>query len=224
MLKRRIHLLVLLLTVWGIACPRLAVALVDQTGPSTWIASLSRRDFESASLPDGNGKQRESNWCWAACVQMVLRYHGLDVNQEQVVKRIFGDLRDKPATPEMVLKALNASAFSTKGIPAKIAAMDYRFQDGMYIQDLGRDWPLIIGLKGGVPNATGHCYVLVAVKYTEARDGGLKPQTFYLMDPWPGNETRVEMTEPEFARRFGFAVRIHVSREHPTNIHKGTGD
>ena len=166
MSNRALRLLVLVLVLSGLALPRAAVALVDQTGPSTWIASLPRKDFEAQVRPDQNGKQRESNWCWAACVQMVLQYHGLDVTQEQVVQRIFGDLRDRPATPEMVMHALNATAFSTKGIKARIAALDYRFQDSMYIQDLGRDWPLVVGLKGGVPIATGHCYVLVAVKYS----------------------------------------------------------
>lgn len=200
-----------------------AAALHNPSGPNAWIASVPKADFESQALPDGKGKQRESNWCWAACVQMVLRYHGLAVTQEQVVQRIFGDLRDSTATEDQVLKALNATAFSTKGVKAQIQAMFYRFQDSMYVQDLSRDWPMIVGLKGGVPNAPGHCYVLVAVRYTEAKDGSLKPQTFFLMDPWPGNQTRIEMQEPEFARRFGFCVRIRVSRAEPTNIQKGTG-
>lgn len=213
---RLLHVIAALL----LAAP--AFALNDQSG-DTWIASVPRADFESVAAPDGGGKQRESNWCWAACVQMVLRYHGLAVSQEQVVQRIFGDHRDSTATEDQVLKALNATGFSTKGIKAKIQAMFYRFQDNLGIQDLSRDWPLIVGLKGGVPNAPGHCYVLVAVRYKEAQDGRLQPLTFFLMDPWPGNQTRIEMSESEFARRFGFAVRIRVQRAEPTNIQKGTG-
>ena len=205
-------LLVAVLLCAAVVAPRPALSLTTQTGPTQWIASVPRADFELAAKPAGAGKQRESNWCWAATVQMVLHFHGIAVTQEQVVSRIFGGLIDRPASPEMVLNALNASAFTQSGAQARITATSYRFQDASYIQDLTRAWPLIVGLKGGVPNAPGHCYVLVAVRYTEAKDGRLVPQSFFLMDPWPGNQTQVELSEPEFGRRFGFAVRVRVQR------------
>ena len=42
------------------------------------------------------GKQRSLNWCWAACIQMVLNFHRIPVTQEQVVKKTLGKLVDRP--------------------------------------------------------------------------------------------------------------------------------
>lgn len=35
-------------------------------------------------------RQEEDCWCWAACVQMVLNYQGVDVDQEDLVRRAKG--------------------------------------------------------------------------------------------------------------------------------------
>ena len=35
-------------------------------------------------------RQEKDCWCWAACVQMVLNYQGINVDQEDVVRRAKG--------------------------------------------------------------------------------------------------------------------------------------
>ena len=34
--------------------------------------------------------QRNSQWCWAAAIQMVLNYYGVNILQEQIVARTYG--------------------------------------------------------------------------------------------------------------------------------------
>ncbi|WGF93340.1 hypothetical protein [Aequorivita marisscotiae] len=35
-------------------------------------------------------RQESQNWCWAACIQMVLDYQGLEVGQCEIVNNAFG--------------------------------------------------------------------------------------------------------------------------------------
>ena len=81
--------------------------------------------------PDGNGNknkyiaeatlneispviQRSSVWCWAACAEMVQRYYGVDITQEEIVNRVknaFGEQTSQPvieaATKREIMLALN---------------------------------------------------------------------------------------------------------------------
>jgi hypothetical protein len=38
------------------------------------------------SRPATDGRQRRENWCWAACSQMVMNYHGLEQTQEDLAR------------------------------------------------------------------------------------------------------------------------------------------
>src|SRR5258708_30757111 len=51
--------------------------------------------------------QQRSNWCWAACIEMVFRYRGLRLTQERIVEETFGGDVNRPGTPEEILENLN---------------------------------------------------------------------------------------------------------------------
>src|SRR5262245_47098196 len=86
-----------------------------QIGPNSYIAGIQTREFQYFAAPEVAGRQRQQNWCWAACVQMVLNYHGLYVTQEQVVQRIFGQQADSPADENRILTALSGWAPDIRG-------------------------------------------------------------------------------------------------------------
>lgn len=50
-------------------------------------------------------KQEEPVWCWAACAEMILRFHGIETKQSEIAKRIDG------VDSEGVLKVEAASRF-----------------------------------------------------------------------------------------------------------------
>ena len=52
-------------------------------------------------------RQYKDNWCWAACVQMVLDYYGIDVTQPRIVERAYGDDYDFTANKNDIIGALN---------------------------------------------------------------------------------------------------------------------
>lgn len=190
--------------------PNHGQADIQQLGPNYFVAGISTGEFEFFTAPQQNGRQRQSNWCWAATTQMVLNYHGLYVSQEQIVARIFGNLIDAPAQPQQILAALSGWAPDTRGRFSQIFANTYVLQGSDIVNDLANKWPLIVGLKQ--PSQIGHAYVLTAVFYTVGPGNQPIFDKVVLRDPWPSNESRIEMSWQEFQSRIQFLARVYVNR------------
>lgn len=195
------------LSIAGLLSP--AAGEVVQTRPGLFVAGVPSDQFDFFAAPEQDGRQKQQNWCWAACVQMTLNYHGLLVRQEDVVQRIFGAQVDQPGTPPMILAALSGWAPDQRGRHSAIHASPYVMRGSDIVRDLGNRWPLIVGLKG---DPVGHAYVLTAVVYTVDRYNEPIFQSVVLRDPWPDSPSRKEMTWEEFQRNLMFMARVSVSR------------
>ncbi|MFT5782328.1 MAG: hypothetical protein ACI9EB_001715 [Pseudomonas sp.] len=187
-----------------------AVADVRQLGQNYFVAGVPSEEFDFFAAPQQNGRQRQSNWCWAATTQMVLNYHGLYVTQEDIVSRIFGGLIDSPGQPEQILIALSGWAPDARGRFSQIYASPYILQGSEIVNDLTNKWPLIVGLKQ--PSQIGHAYVLTAVYFSADQYNQPIFDRVVLRDPWPNNPSRLEMSWNEFQSRVLFAARVHVQR------------
>ena len=53
------------------------------------------------------GGQHLSQWCWAACIEMVFRYYGHSVPQERIVTETWGGIVNLPGQPGQILANLN---------------------------------------------------------------------------------------------------------------------
>lgn len=187
-----------------------ARADVAQVAPGVYVAGVPTTQFEWFAAPSLGGKQRQANWCWAACIQMVLNYHGLYVSQEQIVARVYGALVDQPGDLGQMLYALQGWAPDVRGRASQILATSVNITANDVVGDLTNRWPLIVGLKG---QPIGHAYVLTAVTFKDdPRTGGRTMQSVVLRDPWPGNPSRVEMSWSEFVARVETIVRVRVVR------------
>lgn len=198
-------------------------------GPNSYIAGVPTDKFRYSAAPEVEGRQRQENWCWAACVQMVLNFHGLCVNQEQVVQRIYGQQVNRPATNAQILTALSGWAPDECGRPAAITASPYAWDEAV-IDDLAYDWPLIVGLDN--KDGSGHAYVLTAVQFHN--DTYVQGYTrrfwlgrwysvpvyaqrpvfdyVYLRDPWPSNASKQTIAYSDFKSNLLFADRVRVMR------------
>ena len=183
----------------------------EQIGPREFVAGVPSQQFVHFAAPEGQGRQRMENWCWAACIQMVLNYHGLYVSQEQIVQRVFGGMVDAPGSPQQILMGLQGWAPDSRGRFSQIEADTRNIDPVSVIQDLEYRWPLIVGLKG-VNGPTGHAYVLTAVYYH--LDANNQPVIYrvVLRDPYPSKVSRIELSMDEFLSRCTFATRVHVRR------------
>ncbi len=181
-------------------------------GNGFYVAGVPSEEFVHFAAPESDGRQRMENWCWAACIQMVLNYHGLYVDQAQIVNRVFGAQVDRPANGGQILAALSGWAPDARGRRSQIHADSRNLDPAVVINDLDRKWPLIVGLAGPRGAASGHAYVMTAAYFSTGPNGQPVIHRVVLRDPFPGYPSRIEMNADEFGQRLQFATRVYVER------------
>ncbi|MCA9776431.1 MAG: C39 family peptidase [Candidatus Eremiobacteraeota bacterium] len=196
-----------------VVCPGTAVADTLPLGDTGYfVAGVKSEEFVHFAAPESAGKQRMENWCWAACIQMVLNYHGLYVDQQDIVTRIYGAAIDRPANGDQIMAALTGWAPDTRGRRSQIYADNYNLDAATIINDLDKKWPLIVGLRGARGAATGHAYVMTAAYFSKDQSGQPTIHRVVLRDPFPGYQSRIELDAQEFGQRLQFATRVYVER------------
>jgi len=186
---------------------------IVQLDRNYFSAGIPSQEFEFYSAAQHNGRQRQTNWCWAACIQMVLNYHGLYVTQEQIVQKIYGNLVDQPAGEQQIMEALSGWMPNYQGRYSQIYCQNEITNINEITSNLAYKWPLIVGLSNpSNPNGVGHAYVLTAIYYSTDMYNNTIPHKVVLRDPWPGNPSRQEMSWNEFSSRVIMAFKIWVTR------------
>jgi len=159
------------------------------------------------------GKQHNMNWCWAACIQMVLNFYKIPIVQEQVVKRTLGKLVDKPANPDIMFKALNGWEVDVYGNNVLVNSNFYSTSVKEITAFLVTQKPLIVGLKQQETNI-GHAYVLIGMHYEKfyGNEGEtIVPHSVLLVDPWPGNTNVLDMSWSDFTERLIVTYKVWVN-------------
>ena len=111
-------------------------------------------------------RQEEDCWCWAACVQMVLNYQGVNVDQEDVVRRAKGMRINEGGTAYDIQRAADGWNTGSHVIAARVDNPFYVTAQ-TFITDLIDKYPLIIGLD--MPGQTmGHAYVLTGISFRKS--------------------------------------------------------
>lgn len=184
---------------------------VVQLGPNYYSAGIPSANFQFFEI---SGRQRSMNWCWAACIQMVLNYNGLYVRQEDIVMRCFGSLTDHPGGPREMFLALSGWAYNVYGGISNIYTSNFVTGPNEIQAFLAANKPLIVGLNN--PNSRiGHAYVLTGIYYSIGYDmyGNpiVVPDKVVLRDPWPDNPSRQELSWIEFSRRVNMCYKVWVN-------------
>ena len=125
---------------------------------------------------------------------MVLNYHGLVVNQQQIVHRIYGNPNIcRTGNAQQIMTALSGWAPNVAGGNSQIHCWYGVYNSYDIVDQLSRRWPIIVGL-----HAEGHAYVLTAVYFTYNQFGAPVISKVVLRDPWPDNPSKKEMSWTEF--------------------------
>lgn len=145
--------------------------------------------------------QNNSQWCWAASIQMVLNSYGVNITQEQIVARTYGAnpwgvLPNWPGSFQVIHRNLNNWGVDNSGNHYVVSASIGLGAPTpkILIDELSKGKPVIIGYKSG-PNS-GHAVVVTAVSYINSWNGPII-QTIVVRDPWPSalnktNKGRIE--------------------------------
>ena len=159
-------------------------------------------------MVDVAAEQQGQNWCWAACVQMVLSSKGIKVDQADVVQRTYGAVVDAPGGADAILNRLSGW-FQTRSGRMLLAAsaVPGPMQQGLLYSYLKNQSPLILGVN--YPGASiGHAVVVTAAIF-KISDAGLELKEVIVRDPWPGHATQKgkrKLTPEEFANAMFYCV------------------
>lgn len=133
--------------------------------------------------------QRNSQWCWAASIQMVLNYYGVSISQEQIVARTYGtdpygNLPNWAGSFEAITANLNNWNFDNFGRRYIVmASLNWGAPTpAVLLQELGQGRPVIVGYKSG--QNSGHAIVITAASFTQSPNGPII-QSIVTRDPWP---------------------------------------
>ncbi|WP_342154705.1 papain-like cysteine protease family protein [Methylorubrum sp. SB2] len=138
--------------------------------------------FESQQVAD---TQKRSQWCWAACISMICKFHGYGLPQESIVTQMYGSIVDMPADDRLLTSAVNREWSVEGGKRIRISARTFSpalgtadVLNATVVDDLKNDRPMI--------NGSGtHATVTARVDYRPNSNG--QPQVFrvHVIDPWP---------------------------------------
>ena len=153
--------------------------------------------------------QHNSQWCWAASIQMVLNYLGVDISQEQIVARTYGvetsgNLPNRAGDFQRITGNLNNWSIDNRGRPYVVSSF---FGSGApppsyLLSELAAGRPVIVGYASGP--SSGHAVVITAASWTPSANGPMI-RTLVVRDPWPSpeniaNRGRVEYTGVSLAQ------------------------
>ena len=138
--------------------------------------------------------QRNTEWCWAASMQMLFNYYGVDISQEQIVARSFQKspedrLPNATGDLQVITRNLNNWSIDNRGMSYRVKAeLNFGPPSPAYlIKELAAERPVLIGYKTGP--RTGHAVLITACSYYPAEDGP-RIRSVIVRDPWPSPENR----------------------------------
>jgi hypothetical protein len=125
---------------------------------------LSYVGIPSSSFNNVYAEQENSQWCWAACIQMILNYYGVNVSQYDIVQRTYGSdpygyLPNWAGSYEVITANLNNWGIDRNGVRYVVRAeVGYGtpYPEDL-VDELGSQHPVLMGYSTGA--VTGHAVV-----------------------------------------------------------------
>ena len=150
------------------------------------------------------GGQHQSQWCWAACIEMVFRYYGFEIPQVEIVRQTWGDIVNLPGNPMQILGNLNRVWTDRNGRNFRVYGDVSTANVVTAAQDLAADMPLIIGTMG-------HAMVLTSLVYLRDRMGQGSVLSAIVRDPWPEKGRRVLTPQEWYNVMFLARIRVQAT-------------
>lgn len=168
---------------WAISCYLVASSPGQMLGPPyATYAGIPANQFDFFAAA-----QRQSSWCWAASIQMILNWYGLPVDQSQVVSRTYGAAINAGASDQQISSSLNTWAIAANGRTYAIGSVTAAGapQPSVLVQEMNQRHPILLTFSTGPFN--GHAVVVTATTYFSTPQG---PQlnSLSLRDPWPSDQ------------------------------------
>jgi hypothetical protein len=126
--------------------------------------------------------QKTLLWCWAATLEMIFRWKGKNIRQEDIVIQTFGSAQVAAANPIVLINAVNRTYRDRSGasfsVSARIWGPDFgvaQIDNGTLISSLSAERPLVVC-------NTSHMMALVGINYLRF-GGAIQVRQAWVADP-----------------------------------------
>src|SRR5512135_1439364 len=134
-------------------------------------AGSARSHVEVAGFEDAQRDaptfQERAHWCWAACVQAVLRHYGLRKEQSAIVSEVYGAPVDLPElSPAQLYHVVNADVPIEGGATCSVRGRAYPGElltPPVLHQELKANHPVMVVHRTG--EGTGHAVVIYGATF-----------------------------------------------------------
>ena len=180
-----------------------AQAQIRETADGQIVASVDDRMSQCYFY------QEQSNWCWAAALQMVLAYHHVSLSQRTIVKRAFQKAENRAASIMEMVNSIDGFKKGKKVISCTSLAIR-NMQD--LIGEISEGYPVVVGMEYG---GRQHAMVLVQILFQKdgQHEGKINPAEVVLLDPSRRYLRTRRFSFPEFSREINMALQVRVKEE-----------
>jgi hypothetical protein len=165
-------------------------------GVQACVAGIPQEQLDSVQA-----FQEQTQWCWAACIEMVFTFWGHPIDQQDIVTQTWGRLVNMPAQPYQIIADLNRTWKDSNGNTFRAQGDVYSASGATAAQDLTNGMPLILG-------SMGHAMMLTAIAYNRAPNGQGQVTGAIVRDPWPGRGRRVLSAQEAAATMLLARIRV----------------
>ncbi|MEL6823615.1 MAG: papain-like cysteine protease family protein [Calditrichota bacterium] len=169
-------------------------------GDNYYHSGKQSSEFSFFAATRQRNQQRQTNSCWAACIQMLLNSHGMFVTQRELMRDLFGNLPDIPAFHEDILTALSESRAIKRGAKK----LEYEVFEVAYPEELTsvvqKRGPMIVEIDSP-GDSLRHIVVLSEIFYSNTLYENPVIDKVVLRDPWPTGSPRLELSWIQFKTR-----------------------
>lgn len=173
---------------------------------------VSKKEFNRSAFVRKKGFQKQSNWCWAACTQMILNYNGTDVEQEELVMMLYDSLLNQKASFLDLYNIFGGNQFLSFSQNPMIVSIfeDTTISPLKLKEELSNKWIPLIGLNYlNDTMSRGHMYLAIGVTY-QIDCGRYIPKKLLLFDPMPRRKQYIEISWEDFLLRNPEIAYIYV--------------
>lgn len=163
----------------------------------------------SVKLDTVYATQRNSQWCWAAAIEIILRYYGVRISQEAIVHRAYGidptgRLPNREGTYEAMAKNLNNWGIDFEG-QFYIVRASFHWgppSEKLLIRELSHQHPVLLSyISRTFPRLAGHAVVCTGLAVRISPSNQYEIATVVVRDPWPSRKVLQQKGRIEYPAR-----------------------
>ncbi len=165
----------------------IALLALSLAGPSSRATTVG---LSSDSVNPVYAEQKQSEWCWAACIQMIANLYGADLTQDEVVARSYGPNVNRAGSLEVITASLNGSGTTRSGRAYSITSTMLDQRDAPGGAGRGTRLRATPSCWRADAGGSGHAVVCTAVSYDGPASNPTVIASLTVRDPWPSRENR----------------------------------